>query len=354
LKGNTTEAKIFNYLTGNVGMSKKGAAGMMGCMKFESGMKPNNLEDTFNARFGMTDEQYTAAVDSGKESKQQFIYGRYATYISGQTPGEAVGYGLTQFTSSALKKDLYERTVAKGKSIADIGGQMDATAATLKSRKVGSNTLFQQIKQAKTPTEANQWFLWRYEAGTGYNSDAAVAAAYPWMGMQGINNRHNAAEQYYRTFAGGDADTTGATVDMYDSQPIEEFMSTITTGYSDSMITPDLFGDIPYQEQTGPMIIPSFNESVIQPTEEEVESRSTIINNFIPVTGLDYIEQHLDEFVNNEFQVQSIQIRQLADAISEEFPEYIDYYFSDDEDEEDDIYSVMDDMEIRELLAVAP
>ena len=134
---------------------------------------------------------------------------------------------------------------------------------------------------------------------------------------------------------------------------MDEFMSTVSTGYNDSIITPDLFEDIPYQVQTGPTFVPSFEESVMQPTEEETATRTTIINNFTLVTGLDYIEQHLDEFVNAEFQVQSVEIRKLADAISEEFPEYMDYYFSDDEDEED-IYSVMDDMEIRELLAVAP
>lgn len=197
-----------------------------------------------------------------------------------------------------------------------------------------------------------------FDGGSGLQRTPAAAVAYlagkkdtniPYPENAGMSKMR----KIWRYTGSGDADTSGTMLDVYNPQPMDEFMSTVSTGYNDSIITPDLFEDIPYQVQTGPTFVPSFEESVMQPTEEEADSRTTIINNFTLVTGLDYIEQHLDEFVNAEFQVQSIEIRRLADAISEEFPEYMDYYFSDDEDEED-IYSVMDDMEIRELLAVAP
>lgn len=592
LSGNTTEEKIFNYLTMNAGMSEKGAAGMMGCMKYESAMKPNNLEDSYNKQFGLTDEQYTAMVDNGKESKTQFIYGRYATCIKGQTPGRAVGYGLTQFTSPNLKKALYERTVEHGKSIADIGGQLDSVVDTLKSSKVGSNTLFDQIKQSSTPTEANKWFLWRYEAGSSYNSDAAVARAYPWMGMTGINNRHQSAEDYYNQYSTGRSPSTRSSsattsrtrstkrtrsslstsasyssnprlaaiiraqmlkeekqngerrtksnssnsrgkerlikataeifeayqktnpdltyknylwpksittrsghtrqvrpdcsgtisagiqelgftlrssngkllgddglrtielgnqtrntliydsptatspstkwqvleyskdklqrgditvypnsgtgkndghasmpiVDLqttprgfdggsggiktspaaavaylsgksdanipypqnsgmskmkkiwrytgsgdavamdgssiaYNAQPMQEFMLSTNSGYSNSLITPDASELIPYQVQTGPTFVPDFN----QMTDEETPT-PTIINNYTTISGLEYLSNYMDEFTTNEFNVQSVEIRQLAYAINEEFPEYMDYYFGDDDDtDEEDI-----------------
>lgn len=197
-----------------------------------------------------------------------------------------------------------------------------------------------------------------FDGGSGLQRTPAAAVAYlagkkeseiPYPENAGMAKMR----KIWRYTGSGDADTSGTMLNVYNPQPVDEFMSTVSTGYNDSIITPDLFEDIPYQVQTGPTFVPSFEESVMQPTEEEAGSRTTIINNFTLVTGLDYIEQHLDEFVNAEFQVQSMEIRKLADAISEEFPEYMDYYFSDDEDEED-IYSVMDDMEIRELLAVAP
>lgn len=347
LNGGTTEAKIFNYLTRNAGMSKKGAAGMMGCMKYESGMKPNNLEDSYNARFGMTDEQYTSAVDSKKESKSQFMYGRYATYISGQTPGEAVGYGLTQFTSSDLKRRLYEKTVERGKSIADIGAQMDATVDTLKSRKVGSSTLFQTIKNAKTPTEANKWFLWRYEAGTGYNSDEAVARAYPWMGMKGVNDRHQAAESYYKTYGSGDEAYDTSAFDIpYDEQPMIDFVSNpnMFDGNDSDYISADPFEDIPYNPNPGPMVIPELPPIPI----DEQPQMPTIINKYKFVNGLETLTQYIDEFLVNEYDVQSVEIRSLVDQIYDEFPEYIEDYFDDDDDE----FTVEDDLLIQDMASV--
>ena len=338
LTGSTTEEKIFNYLTRNAGMSGKGAAGMMGCMKYESGMAPNNLEDTYNSKFGLTDQQYTDMVDSKRESKTQFMYGRYATYIKGQTPGEAVGYGLTQFTSSSLKKKLYENTVEKGKSIADIGAQLDSVSDTLKASKVGSKSLFQTIKEASTPTKANQWFLWRYEAGTGYNSDEAVARAYPWMGMTGINNRHNAAEQYYRQYGSGDVSSDFYYDMHYNPYPMDNFMldQSMFGQYGDDFITPDMSEIIPYTEPIGPMIIPDLPEL---PDDQYDNNTPTIVNKFKYVDGLSSLTSFIDEFLTNDVDVQSTSIRSLVEQISEEFPEYIEDYFSDDDEftEEDDL-----------------
>lgn len=208
------EPNIYRYLVQNKGMTGIGAAGMMGCMKYESNFQSNNLENAFNNKFGVSDTKYTQMVDNGTESKNQFMYGRHATYIKGQTPGEAVGYGLTQFTSSNLKKELYENTVEKGKSISDIGAQLDSTISTLKKSKYNGRSLYDAINTSATPTKANQLFLWRYEAGTGFNSDDAVAKAYSWMGYKGINDRHSAAENFYSkyrgVYGGGDSSQTSS------------------------------------------------------------------------------------------------------------------------------------------------
>ena len=200
LTGNSEAERIYNYLV-SMGMSKAAAAGILGCFHYESGMKSNNLEDAYNSQFGMSDEQYTAAVDAKRESKQSFITGRNATYISGQTPGEAVGYGLAQFTSSDLKREIYENSVEKGKSISDPAAQLETLVTQLKKR-----GLYNALNAAGSPTEANKLFLWKYEAGTGYTSDAAVLSSYPWMqrSTDGYPNavaaRHGMAEKYYKQF----------------------------------------------------------------------------------------------------------------------------------------------------------
>ena len=58
------ESTIWNFLKGK-GISNYGIAGIMGNLYAESGLLPNNLENTYEKKLGMTDAQYTAAVDNG-------------------------------------------------------------------------------------------------------------------------------------------------------------------------------------------------------------------------------------------------------------------------------------------------
>ena len=60
-------------------------AGIMGNMQAESSLQTNNLQNTYNTSLGMSDEQYTKAVDNGT----------YTNFIDDQA-----GYGLVQFTYS--------------------------------------------------------------------------------------------------------------------------------------------------------------------------------------------------------------------------------------------------------------
>lgn len=191
----TDDEKVYSYLVTEGGMTPIGAAGLIGCFKYESDMRSNNLENVYNERWGISDKDYTAMVDSGEESEENFVYGRYDKYMSHQEPGKAVGYGIGQQTSPELKQDMYDRTVKQGLSISTLGPQLDGVISVLKDRDV-----YDRINDAPTPTEANQWFLWRYEAGTGYNSDQEVVDAYSWMGWEGVNNRHQYAEDTYNRF----------------------------------------------------------------------------------------------------------------------------------------------------------
>ena len=100
----------------NAGMTKVGACCMLGNIYAESGMIANRVEilclQRLKEYYGITynDATYTAAVDSGKISRSQFL---------NPIPGRQYGYGATQLTSPSRKAGLYDRTVAVGKSIAD-------------------------------------------------------------------------------------------------------------------------------------------------------------------------------------------------------------------------------------------
>ena len=63
---------------------------------------------------------------------------------------------------------------------------------------------------------------------------------------------------------------------------------------------------------------------------------------------METLTQYIDEFLVNEYDVQSVEIRSLVDQIYDEFPEYIEDYFDDDDDE----FTVEDDLLIQDMASV--
>lgn len=120
LIGKTTEEKIWNFLKSK-GLSDYGAAGLMGNLFAESGLNPQNLQNSYEKKLGHTDASYTAAVDNGS-------YKNFAR--------DAAGYGLAQWTYHTRKAALLEY----------------AKAATLSV-----------LKSAKTVTAASNAVLTQYE-----------------------------------------------------------------------------------------------------------------------------------------------------------------------------------------------
>ena len=62
LIGTTVIERIINFLRSK-GLNDFGIAGVLGNMFAESGLNPRNLQNTYEKKLGMTDEQYTNAVD---------------------------------------------------------------------------------------------------------------------------------------------------------------------------------------------------------------------------------------------------------------------------------------------------
>ena len=112
LQGSTNAAKVWDYLTRGKGYTKEGAAGLMGNLDAESGIIPNNLQNTYNDKFGVSDDEYTNSVNNRTRSKSSFS-------------NDSAGYGLAQWTYNSRKEGLYDYTINQGKSIADLAGQLD-------------------------------------------------------------------------------------------------------------------------------------------------------------------------------------------------------------------------------------
>jgi len=137
-------AKIWKYLIGK-GLSECGVAGLMGNLHAESAFAPNNLQNTYSKKLGMTDAEYTAAVDSGA----------YTNFVR-----DSAGYGLAQWTYWSRKEGLLTFAKAAGKSIGDLGMQLDFLWKELSE---GYTSVLRALRNAKTVREASDVVLTKYE-----------------------------------------------------------------------------------------------------------------------------------------------------------------------------------------------
>ena len=98
------------------GMTLAGAAGVIANVEAESAWRSNNLEDQYNAKFGVSDDTYTAQVDAGTRN---FI--------------DYAGYGLIQWTANDRKQQMLQFHRARGKSISDFKTQVAFLIHEMKS-----------------------------------------------------------------------------------------------------------------------------------------------------------------------------------------------------------------------------
>lgn len=141
--GSATERTIWNYFIVK-GMSPAGVAGLMGNLYAESGLNPQNLQNTYEKRLGFTDAEYTAAVDSGS----------YSNFIR-----DSAGYGLAQWTYWSRKEAMLNYAKKTGESIGDLMMQLDFMYEELK----GYAAVFQVLRTARTVKEASDIVLTKYE-----------------------------------------------------------------------------------------------------------------------------------------------------------------------------------------------
>lgn len=144
LIGSTNEEKIWNFLKGK-GLNDYGIAGLMGNLYAESGLRPNNLQNTCEKSLGMTDDGYTQAVDNGS----------YGNFVD-----DKAGYGLAQWTFWSRKKNLYNFVKNTGKSIGDLETQLNFLYKELSEEYKGVLNI---LKSAKTVLEASNAVLLQYE-----------------------------------------------------------------------------------------------------------------------------------------------------------------------------------------------
>lgn len=152
LTGSSNEEKIWNFLISK-GLNKCGAAGLMGNLQAESGLRPNNLQNSYEKKLNMTDDAYTQAVDKGT----------YSNFVR-----DSAGYGLAQWTYWSRKQNLLDFAKSRKSSIGDLEMQLEFLYKEISNYK----NVISVLKNAKTVLEASNAVLFGYERPA--NQSAAV------------------------------------------------------------------------------------------------------------------------------------------------------------------------------------
>lgn len=141
----TNEQKIWSFLLEKIG-NPYGVAGLMGNLYAESGLRANNLQNSYEKSLGMTDESYTAAVDNGS----------YTNFVK-----DCAGYGLAQWTYWSRKQALLDFVKAVGASIGDMDTQLAFLWEELSEGYKSS--VLAVLKSAKSVKEASDAVLTKFE-----------------------------------------------------------------------------------------------------------------------------------------------------------------------------------------------
>lgn len=150
------------------GFTTEGACALLANVQAESAFIPSNLEDTANRRLGMSDQQYTDAVDSGA----------YQNFIT-----DGAGYGLAQWTWGPRKKELLSFAKRAGVSIGNLQMQKDFLFYEMKASYISCWNLCRNSHDLYAITKK---LLYEWENPTEKENNMAV--------------RYGYAQSWYRQF----------------------------------------------------------------------------------------------------------------------------------------------------------
>ncbi len=140
-----TEKSIWEHLL-SVISNPYAVAGIMGNFMAESGLRANNLQGSKEKALGMTDGEYTMAVDNG--TYDNFIH-------------DGAGYGLFQATYWSIKEGLLRYAKEKGVSIGDCDMQVDYFLSLMQTKEY--RKLWSVLTTATSVREASDAILTMFE-----------------------------------------------------------------------------------------------------------------------------------------------------------------------------------------------
>ena len=165
------EKQVWDFLVGQAGLTKAGAAGLMGNLDAESGMTANIYEDAYKSKLGLTDQEYVDYVNDGRYSEYDFVH-------------DGIGFGLAQWSYYIRKQALIN--TCRGQ-IGSMSCQLRYLQSELTNYYISLNSF---LKSSNSVRDCAIKVLFEFEnpADKGTNVQ---------------NKRIQLAQNYYYIFAGG-------------------------------------------------------------------------------------------------------------------------------------------------------
>ena len=171
------EKTIWDYLMRKIG-NAYGVAGLLGNLYAESGLRANNLQNSYEKKLNITDAEYTRLVDDNA----------YPDFVK-----DKAGYGLAQWTFGSRKEALLKFARDKGKSIGSLQMQLDFLWKELNT---GYQAVLIVLQNAENVREASDAVLLWYERPAD-QSDAVQ------------KKRAGYGQGYFEKYAGGIVPSSG-------------------------------------------------------------------------------------------------------------------------------------------------
>lgn len=153
------DAKVMWDFFKSKGLNDYGIAGLMGNLQAESGLKPTNLQNSYESKLGMNDAEYTAAVDAGT----------YTNFVK-----DSAGYGLAQWTYWSLKQEMLNYHKTAKKSIGDGQTQMEFLVHQLSN---SYKSVWTILQNASSIREASDAVLLKFERPADQSEAAQLKRA---------------------------------------------------------------------------------------------------------------------------------------------------------------------------------
>ena len=226
LSGDSEKDKIFNYLVNTIGLSTKGAAGVMGVFESESGNIAARLEGdyAFPKAFGTATKSNTALNEY--TTGQLFPYyakqgvsidkGAYRASDGNYYPG----FGLAQWTGPRGKQ-ISDYGKSKSSNWEDLAVQLAFIREELGSSQFSG--LMGAIKNPASPANAADAWMTQYEAGGSgtnpYNT---------WLKDNQISERRKNADSIYNAYKNKKPISSAVTTSDSEADIIGHFVSTMS------------------------------------------------------------------------------------------------------------------------------